>query len=269
MGKRIALGVMGLGVGPVGGDGEWTPALPTTDGGYLPEHWYRSDDAYQDAARTTPVALDGDVVGSLTDLTANADHVSQAATGNKPTWQNGVGDLLNGQPVIRCDGIDDYLVGAFTSGGLMAQPNTVFVVGVLDVAAVNDDATNMLVDGDDSTHRHLVYESDPAGAVHQWTLFAGANLGWGTVSDSSWHMFIGLFNSTSSEVWVDGGVGVVGNAGTQDLDGRAIGGQYNGQYPWLGDFVELLDYEPDLSDADKNEIGGYLAARYGLTFTPI
>ena len=113
----------------------WDPSSPTTDGGESPEHWYRGDDAYEENTRVTACSDDGDVVGSWTDLTGNADHVSQGTTANKPTWQDAE---LNGQPVIRFDGSDDYLQGAFTTGGSISQANTIFIVSKLDTSAVND-----------------------------------------------------------------------------------------------------------------------------------
>jgi hypothetical protein len=35
------------------------------------------------------------------------------------------------------------------------------------------------------------------------------------------------------------------------------------------DMVELIAYDANLSDADKNQVGQYLATRYGLSWTSI
>jgi len=243
----------------------WTPALPTTDGGVSPEHWYRSDDAYQDAARTTPVASDGDVVGNLTDKAVSADHVSQATTGNKPTWQNGAGDQLNGHPVIEFDGIDDWLRGAFTTGGALAQPFTVFVVAKLDVAATGDGASHAIGDSDDSTNRMKMDQS--SGNV--WDIYAGVGLS-GGASDSNWNIWLARFNGVTSTLWMNGILEAgPGNAGAHNPDGLTIGADRLGFSPWNGVFVERVTYDSDLSNADKNEVGTYLATRYGLSWTTI
>lgn len=245
----------------------WTPASPTTDGGVSAEHWYRSDDAYQDAARTTPVASDGDVVGNWTDLTANADHVSQATTGNKPTWQNGVGDQLNGHPVILFDGIDDYLRGAFTTGGALSQPFTVFIVAKLDALAVNDGSNRFVFDGDDGVNRALG-GTNATPNPDTWRISAGASVN-GSASDSNWNMWLCLFNGASSQFWHNGISEASGNAGGNVIDGLTMGNGATGGVPWLGPVIECVIYDSNLSNADKNEVGNYLATRYGLSWTAI
>ena len=57
----------------------------------------------------TPAVADGDVVGRWEDLSAHGYHANQTNAALKPTLQNGVGDLLNNNPAIRADGIDDFL----------------------------------------------------------------------------------------------------------------------------------------------------------------
>lgn len=42
---------------------------------------------FVDSARTTPVTKAGDLIGSVSDLSPNGNHASQANTGNKPVWQ--------------------------------------------------------------------------------------------------------------------------------------------------------------------------------------
>jgi hypothetical protein len=254
------------GVFPTGAE-VWTPAQPTA-GGYLPEHWYRSDDAYQDAARTTPDASDGDVIGSKTDLTANTDHISQANVGNKPTWQSGAGDLLNGHPVVRFDAIDDYLQGAFTTGGSMAQPNTLFAVAKLDNALIDDNVSRYLLDGDDAANRQALYKSFST-TPDSWAMYFGAAAISGTAGDANWNIWTAVANGAASQFWHNGISEAIGNSGAHAMDGLTLGTRYDGTGPWGGDVVEVILYEQNLSNADKNQVGQYLAARYALTYTDI
>nr|NIQ88693.1 hypothetical protein [Deltaproteobacteria bacterium] len=154
----------------LGADDSWTPASPTS-GGYSPEHWYRSDSGLWQDAGVTPATADGDVVGRWEDKTANADHVNQANAAKKPTLQSGAADRLNGHPVIRFDGIDDLLVGAFTNGGAMAQPFTVFIVAQLDSSVVDDGVPAVLLDDSDPTNRVIIYKYE-APNPDAWTVYA-------------------------------------------------------------------------------------------------
>jgi len=243
----------------------WDPSQPTTDGGVLPDHWYRSDGPLWQDAGVTPAVLDGAVVGRWEDLTANADHVNQAVAGNKPTLQNGAGDLLNGHPVIRFDGVDDYLQGAFTTGGAMNQPNTIFVVSALDAAAVNDGNWRNVVDG--LINRYAIGQN-PLPAPDAWFLYAGLVLD-DAASDSNWNLWSGLLDGATSRLRRNGISIANGNAGALNLDGLTIGNDTTVTAPWDGDITELIYYGADLSDADENQVGQYLAARYGLTYTDI
>ena len=246
----------------------WSPALPTTDGGLLPEHWYRSDGPLWQDAGVTPAVLDGDVVGRWEDLTANADHVNQVGVvGLKPTLQNAVGDLLGGHPVIRFDGTDDYLIGPFTTGGAMNQPSTVFAVAALDAVAV-DAGYKVLIDGDDNVNRHIMAQGAEAGA-DLWYIYAGSQLK-GGVSNSSWNIWTAVYNGAVSRFWHNGVEQCAAGAGwAQNPDGIRIGINHEATGPWDGDITEVILYDANLSNADKNQIGQYLATRYGLTYTDI
>lgn len=250
----------------------WTPADPLPVSGLLPEHWYISDqDLWQDAARTVPVALDGDVVGNWGDITANADHVSQAAAGNKPTYRSGAGDLVNGHPVIRFDGIDDAIEGPFTTGGIMNQPNTLFFVCALAVAAVNDGVYRYCYDGDDAANRHSFY-TDTVPNPDKWAAYAGTALGSLQVTTASFRIWTILYNGAASIIWRDGINLNVGNAGALAIDGFCIGNRSaagGGARPWKGDDAEFLLYDANLGDADKNTVGQYLATRYAIVYTDI
>lgn len=267
------VGIHGMGAIPLVDMGNstdaipWTPASPTTDGGLRPEHWYRSVGPLWQDAGITPATADGDPVGRWEDIATNADHVNQADASKKPSLQNGVGDVLNGYPVVRCDGTNDYVQGAYITGGIMNQPNTAFGVTKLNAGAVNDDTADFFIDGDDATNRHILGKGatpDP----DEFLIYAGAAL-YGNVANSNWNIWTALFNGASSQYWLNGVSQAVGNAGAHNPDGLTIGAGYSGGAPWDGDIVEIILYDANLSDADKNQVGQYLATRYGLSYTDI
>jgi len=251
-----------------GAGAEWSPADPLPVSGLLPEHWYRSDQGLWQDAGVTPAVLDGDVVGRWEDISANADHVNQANAGNKPTLQSGAADLLGGHPVVRFDGINDYLQGAFTTGGAMAQPNTMFAVAKLDAIAVNDDADHYILMGDDIGNRDALL-ADNNTAPDTWIIYADTKLV-GSASDSNWNIWSALFNGVVSQFWHNGiSEAGSGNAGAESIDGLTVGAYFTGAAPWDGDVIEIILYDANLSNADKNTIGNYLATRYALAYTDI
>jgi len=250
----------------VGEAAAWTPASATSSGGVTPEHWYAGDKSnFQDSARNTAAASDGDVVGSATDDTANADHVSQGTAANKPTLQT---NELNGESVFRFDGTNDALQGAFTTGESISQPYTIFVVAVLDASEVNDNNYSVIIDGDDVNNRAALYQDKNANP-DCWTFYSGTILS-GGASDSNWNIWTLVANGASSQFWANGVSEASGDAGAHALDGLKVGAQYSGiRYPLEGDVAEILIYNGNLSDADKNEIGQYLDDKYGITYTDI
>jgi len=89
-----------------------------------PAAWYDFSDLttlFTDAARTTPVTADGDVIGGVTDKSGNGFHATQATTANKPLWKAAI---QNGRGVARLDGVNDYLS---VSISLAAGSLTVFM----------------------------------------------------------------------------------------------------------------------------------------------
>ena len=243
----------------------WDPSQPTA-GGYLPEHWYRSDSGLWQDAGVTPAVLDGDVVGRWEDLTANADHVNSLVAANKPTLQNAVGDLLNNSPIILFDGINDGMTGPFTTGGSLTQPDIMFAVIKLDASDVGDAAFHTMITGDDI----LTYHSLGQNNANNWYTYAGAS-NVGGASDANWNIWTSLFNGVTSQLWLNGiSEAGPGNAGANQIDGLAIGGRIFGADQYcLMSCTEIILYDADLSNADKNQVGNYLATRYGLAYTDI
>lgn len=242
----------------------WSPAGPTA-AGYTPEHWFRADGPLWQDAGSTPAIADGAVVGRWEDKATAADHANQATGDNMPTLQLAE---LAGMPVIRFDGSNDYLQGAFTNGGSMAQPNTVFAVAKLTAAGVNDGVWHYLMSGDDASARHDL-RTNIAGTPDPWGLFAGVALD-GAASNASWNIWTVTFNGATSRFWHNGVAQcAAGNAGAHAMDGITIGDRYDLSGHWLGDIAEIIIYEENLSSADKNQVGRYLANRYGLAYTEI
>ena len=77
-----------------------------------------------------------------------------------------------------------------------------------------------------------------------------------------------LFNGASSELWFEGVSQDTGST-TSVPDGMTWGAANIDAAYFTGDMAEILIYDSDLSDADKNEIGAYLATKFALSWTTI
>ena len=234
--------------------GKW---LPTRISGL--QLWLKADAGlWQDSVGGTPAVADSDVVGAWQDFSGNSNHAAQATTSKKPLLKTGI---VNGRDVVRFDGTDDWLMGAFGSG--LTQPFTVIIVTRLATAAVNDNAYYSVLDGDDLTNRMNIYKTIvPSPDV--WSIYAGAGLADGAANDS-WNIWSTLANGASSEYWINSVSKAAGDAGAQNPDGVTVGADAGGVGSWWdGDVAEILIYDPSLSTANRTALENYLNDRYAI-----
>lgn len=95
-------GPLQRGLTEVRGGGVWRPA-PLFAGGVKGLAYDLTDKStlHVDSARTTPVSVAGDLIGSVADLSPNGVYATQTTTGSKPRWDGTYATL---------DGFDDFLV---------------------------------------------------------------------------------------------------------------------------------------------------------------
>lgn len=96
--------MMMTGVGPTFSSGLSSPILSLS-----PYLWLSSrvpTSMWQDTGRTTQASANADVIGSWDDMSGNGRHFQQSDGTKKPTLRTA---QRNGKPVIRFDGVNDYL----------------------------------------------------------------------------------------------------------------------------------------------------------------
>lgn len=234
-----------------------TPVLAPTD---IPNciGWWRAD---------LGVTKDGaNRVSQWNDQSGQLNHVFQAVGAKQPIWTPNV---INGQPSIVFDGVDDYLQsGAFT-GGVAAQPVTIFAITKQTTTIGNW----VLVDGDDADHRLVFYNTPPIAPGLRMDMWSTQGFSMGhpdsltDIPGRNYHVHCGLFNGAASKSWLDGakvhGAGALGAGGS--LDGITLGIALDGvSFPWQSDLVELIIYDDGLSEANRQKVEKYLANRYGI-----
>ncbi len=77
---------------------------------------------FQDSTLATPATADGDPVGGWKDHSRWSLHLRQATASKKPILKL---NQLNGKPVLRFDGVDDFLA---TAAQTLASPLTIYAV---------------------------------------------------------------------------------------------------------------------------------------------
>ena len=236
-----------------------TGAIPT---GAIPDHiivsaidkWFPTKLAnlvlWLSADRITGVA-GGGAVATWLDQSGTGNNPTQATADLRPTLQL---NILNGLPVVRFDGSNDYLTVDITD---LTQPLTIFGAFTTDA----DVTTNEQLDGGGAgAARCVTYIV--SGAL---TAFGGVNLVGATVSANTSYYYVIVYNGASSSIKLSGGAVTNGNAGTQDHGAYVIGAdQTPGGLPWGGDIAEYGIYDSALSAADIAQVERYLAAKWGL-----
>jgi len=213
--------------------------------------WYKADaEVFQDSALTTPAVLDTDPVGGWKDQTGLNHAQIQATTTRRPTLRL---NQKNGLPIVRFDGVDDYLKALFT----LATVYHIFLVfreiawvlnGVIIGGGVGD---NFSLNMNPSTP-NLNTWNGTSTSVNNNQLTVG---NWGIVQilmgPSNPHMKINVGTNTLQPT--------PGSSG-----GITIGGHNNLTGNSQIEVAELIIYSVALSDADETTVRTGLNARWQI-----
>lgn len=223
--------------------------------------WDMSDitSLWKDAARTSAVSADGDIILGVTDKSGAGKHLSVAANG--PTYKPGIQNSLS---VARFDGTNDTLANAAISAD---ASHTWIAVGVKRSAA-SGGTRNLMAFGA-GTNAQLFANS--AVDATKWCYFAnggGASvvIG-GTVT--SWTALVLKTNSAASlDAFANGGAAVNFDPNDEITTGTSVSLGSISTPAQFGDvdFGELLHYDTALSIASLNQIGVGMAAKWSFTW---
>jgi hypothetical protein len=89
-------------------------------------------------------------------------------------------------------------------------------------------------------------------------------------ADTSVHAGGLQFNTTSSKIYIDGGAAsATGNTGSQDFVGSRLAASSSSASFCDVKITELIVYDKLLSNSEMDDVGNYLAERYGTTWTAV
>lgn len=196
------------------------------------------------------IAANGDGVSYWRDQSTGGKHAAQITLAKRPTL---VTDGINSRPVIRGDGVDDYLghsavslTGAFTISAVFqseANPSAITLLG--------KDANNYVTLTDNTTVTVCI-----AGSSQAFTV--------GAMGTDPHILTVTRDADDAVNVYLDGTVSSTGAktvAGTLALEQvMANAGGY-----FAGDLAEFLVYDGEKTAAELARIHTYLARRYGIT----
>jgi len=201
-------------------------------------------------------AVNGSAVQTWVDYSGNGYHATQPTLSIRPAMET---NTLNGLSAITFS--SDYMKSYF--GSSLAQPNTVFVVGKSTAPTVGH---GYFIDGLTSGARHALIINS---VTSQFQLYSGVSLYGTSVPNSSFNLVVGVYNSTSSEIRINGLIENTGNGGTNSIDGLIIGNRYSisATYEHPGPIAEILVYDGALSETDITKVNYYLSVKWGLQST--
>ena len=220
------------------------------------------------ADRITGLA-DGDPVTTWADRSGQGNHATQSTTAAKPLFKTGI---AGGRPVVRFDGVDDYLtVANEPTFDLSTFP--IFVVG----KASNDGGTFL----GKVTFAGLVTDNDRRkiqvrrASSTQFVLYSGsdsANKASGTVTWTSFNVLTAVFRGATDYTLALNGA--ASDFATPTLDAATfnnasaiIGAATSGAEFLTGDIAEIVVYNRALSATERKAVEFYLGSRYGVAIS--
>ena len=204
--------------------------------------WLDGDDA-------STFTLNGTKVIQWDDKGALGADVSNDVDATRPTY-----DINTGRVTFTAANSTFLQSAAFAS--TLGQPITVFIVAKHSSYATS--YTYLFASL--SINKPLFNVND----LNKWQFFAGVPIVTSTQGNANDNIFTVLFNGVSSALYINGVLDVAGAIGTGVMDGLTLGINYVLSYPSNSEIGEVIIYNADISDVDRDKITGYLANKWGV-----
>lgn len=190
---------------------------------------------------------DADPVATWTDSSGNGNNATQATSGSQPTYKT---NIVNGKPVVRFDGTDDWLASV-TMGGQR------------QIFAVFRNATALF-----NGYWGLL-EARSATVSDRWGLFtiSSDNFYNDPSPAEAWRNGVSVSPISASLAPIDEFFVLVYTTPNAGSAARGIG-QLQEVVFGAFDLAELLLYDAPLSDSNRQAVQSYLGTKYGVTITP-
>jgi len=202
----------------------------------------------------TGVTLDGSAISQWSDQSGNGNNAFQAAAGNRPTL---VSNALNGKPVVRFNGANQWLATANVV--TTSQQYSMFVVCTLDLSK----PIGPFYNGDSSTSGWGLYRRNLA---NYGLLYGGTDfLEFGATQGSGFQLLEATRDGSGTTFYVGGQQ----SGGTSSVApgapaGVATVGGVRSDESFHGDVAEVLVYNRALYPNERQQVEQYLRSKYAL-----
>jgi hypothetical protein len=205
-------------------------------------------------ARAITGLADGDAVGSWEDLSGNGRHAVQATAGSKPIYKTGI---LNGTPVVRCDGVNDWMATTYAD----REIQTLLIV----VKSAPDGVVDRVL-GWGGPRSIGIFGALGGGAVNSWAWYAsqaggimplgGVITQWSTIVIRSTGSLLrpvvnGITAGSFDPYPSDSGLSL--SLGAEDMYGTN---------PAPCDIAAVIGYDREITDAELTGLSNYIYANY-------
>jgi YVTN family beta-propeller protein len=221
--------------------------------------WLRADSG---------VTLNGsNQVSGWADISGNGFTVAQGTGAKQPLWVDGA---VNGKPILRFDGGDDYLQTAAPVDLLNGAGDFTLFVAVKPASTQRSYAD--IVDYQHANYVNFAIQQN-GGETNR---FGGVGLAGVYLSANHYQILTNVCAgalATSAAMFVNGGrmaynSGFAGSSFSTRY--FTVGNKSVEEAPrqFNGDIAEVIVYNTPLADADRQAVEAYLLAKYGIDVTP-
>ena len=217
-----------------------------------------------DANDPSTISQSGNAVSQWDDKSINGYNATSSGT-NRPTTSVAT---LNGKNVISFDGTDDYMSLPSGTYSIPSGDATMFVV-YRDNANLIYKQPICAKDGGSNRFRFMALGSTQFCSVHGNSAQQSSVLT--TVGSTAGYiaLMVSPDNGTNQRFYRSG-VAEVGNNAvrtTFTATSFTVGAQDSTTNYWQGDIAEILIYTRVLTATERNQVGAYLASKWGAGYT--
>jgi len=197
-------------------------------------------------------------------ITQSAGAVSQwddkSGEGHNATQPTGSLQPTTGTRTINGLNVIDFSNDSLVIGVNATQGNTIIALVSFD----NLSNANFLFDGNDQYDRQILFNVNGA-----YAMFADDTISNGSIPQATTQIWMGEFNGSSSQLIINGTTQLTGNPGSDNLAGLRIGARYNGVNPLDGVMGDFIIVDKIMTTTEKNQLGNFLANKWGITWSDI